>query len=265
MRKIIIYYVISLLFLNGLWAIPEYPLSKGADELFLTGYESLFTTSFIWGKHQNLAISPNYFDTLGLRHYTEDYTKKDGGYFLFKTDTSLSNLQPSVSTGADSDLLNFSLMLDLGLSYLFVIYLPTNRFKLYIGPELTPGGHVGYFDDVINIMVQSYAYCNIGLNLKCEYELFPTLHLGVDLYNFIIGFDYGRSGYNKDFIDDITFTNWENFNRGKYKFYIHYDLSRTEVLGLSYSHNFISITDTEYDLIDGNHSIGITYTRRLVR
>lgn len=250
---------------NALWAIPEYPLSKGADDLFLTGSEALMVNSLIWGKHQNLAISPNYFDTLGLRNYTEDYKRKEGGYFIFKTDTNITLLQPSVSTPLESDLYNFSILQEFGFTYLFDINFPLDGLKLYIGPEVTPGFQLGYFTGIINIMAQSYFYCNLGLNIKWEYQIYPTLHVGVDLYNSILGVDYGRSGYNKDFIDDLIFTNWSNYNRGKYKVYIDYDLSRTEVIGLSYSHNFISVTDSEYDVIEGLHSIGLIYTRRLVR
>lgn len=265
MRKIIIHSLFSFFLLNTLWAIPEYPLSKGRDELFLTGNESLLEYDVIWGKHQNLAINPNYFDIIGLKLYSEDYTKKDRGYYVFKADINLSLLEPSVSTGTNSDFLNYSVLTDLSFIYLFNIYIPMDRVKLFVGPDLSPGYYIGYFDDIINIMVQSYAYCNLGVNVKWEYEIYPTLHVGMDLYSYILGVDYGRSGYNKDFIDDLTFTNWSNYNRGKYKFYINYDLSRTEVIGLSYSHNFLSVTDTEYDVKDGIHSIGLMYTRRLVR
>lgn len=265
MKKIIIYCLLNLSLLNTLWAIPEYPLSKGREELFLTGNETLLEYNVIWGKHQNLAISPNYFDAFGIKLYSEDYKKKDRGYFLFKVDVNLSLLETSVSTNTDNDFYNFSILSDLSFIYLFDVFIPLDGLKLYVGPELTPGYQVGYFDGIYNIMAQSYFYCNFGLNLKWEYEINPTFHAGMDLYSFIVGFDYGRSGYNKDFMDDLTLTNWSNYNRGKYKVYINYDLSRTEVIGLSYSHNFLSVTDTEYDVIDGVHSVGLMYTRRLVR
>lgn len=265
MRKVFVLFLLSIsssLFCTGL---SNYPLSDTDQGLYLTGHETLVTNSFLWGRHQNLAISPNYFNALGIRNYTEDYKKRDFGYYIFKTDTYLNFLKPSVATPLDSYFSNFTITQEFGFTFLFGIKQPINNLSLYWGPELVPGFHGGYFSGVDNILAQTYFYGNLGINIKAEYEIMKTLRAGIDIYNSVIGFDFGRNGYNKDFISEIQGTNWSNFNRGKYRLYLSYDISRTEVVSLGYSHNFLALYGGEYDLTEGINSIELTMTKRLVR
>ncbi|MBN2616680.1 MAG: hypothetical protein JXR64_00060 [Spirochaetales bacterium] len=260
-------FIIFILLCNVLYSegIFNYPLSRTDEGLYLTGKESETYGSFVWGKHQNLSISPNYFDSYGFRVFTSEKREFNPGIFFHNSDLLFNFLMPSVSNPTDDLTTNIKYKLDFNIGYLFKIKLPIEKLSLYAGPYSNTGFLLGSYSQIENILIQSFFYSNIGVEGSVEYDLMKTIRFGVDYNTSIIGLDLGRNGYNKDFTSDINLSTFNNFLNMKLSVYTEYDLSRTESIRLFYTHSAFSEFDDNNTIISGEHSIGLGLNTKLVR
>lgn len=265
MKKLIL---INLIIMNTLLSakgILDYPLSDTTRDLYETGQSSDVSIYITWGEHQNLAISPNYFESLGLFSSVINTSRYRSGYKLFKTDFDISFLTPSVEFSENDLFSNFKMRLNLTGLYAFNIKSPLEAFKFSVGPYLKTDALIGYYKGIDNIMAQTYFALNLGVSANVKYQLLKTVRFGLGYSTFVFGIDYGRDGYNKDFIPEIKISNFGNFCDMELTIYSELDISRTESLKLEYNHSVFSVFDENNRIISGENRFGLSFVKKLVR
>lgn len=265
MKKLIFLYLIILNTLLSARGLLDYPLSDTSRDLYDTGRSSDVSMYITCGEHQNLAISPNYFESLGLFSSVINAAKFSSGYMLFKTDTDISLLKPSVEFSENDLFSNLKVRLNLTGLYAFNIKSTLEAFKLSVGPYLKADALVGYYSGIDNIMAQTYFAFNLGVSADANYHLLKTVRFGLGYSTFIFGVDYGRDGYNKDFIPEIKISNLGNFCDMELTIYSELDISRTESLKLEYNHSVFSVFDENNKIISGENRFGLSFVKKLVR
>lgn len=265
MRKCILTVLILISCMLSAKGILDYPLSDPSGELTQTGVRTDVSTHITLGEHQNLAISPNYFDSFGLFNSSENITEYETGDFYFKTDTDISFLIPSVQFSEDELLSNFKMRLNLEGLYGFEIESPLDDLCFSVGPYIKTDALIGVYSGIDNIMTQTLFALNLGISGSAKYELIKTLRFGLGYSTFIFGIDYGRDGYNKDFIPEITVSNFGNFCDMELIVYGELDLSKLESIKVEYSHSVFSVFDDNNTVISGDNKIGLSYVKKLVR
>lgn len=265
MKKI---YLILLTLLSSLLCakgILNYPLSDTDRELYDTGRNSDISTYITWGEHQNLAISPNYFESLGIFSSSADNAYYNSGYLQFKTDVEVALLTPSVQFKENDLFSNIKTRINGSVLYGFNINTPLDDFDFNIGPYIKADALLGYFSGIDNILAQTFFALNGGVTADIQYNLLETVRFGLGFSTFIFGVDYGRDGYNKDFIPEIKVSNFGNYCDMQITLYGELDLSRTESLKLEYNHSVFSVFDSNNKVISGDNRVGFSYVKKLVR
>ncbi|QEN04879.1 hypothetical protein EW093_09230 [Thiospirochaeta perfilievii] len=265
MKKIILISLLITTSFLGAKGILDYPLSNTEKPLYYTGDVSISTTSISWGKHQNLSISPNYFDSFGLLSNITSKKESLGSIFKYENSVDISLLDPSVNFSSNDLFSNFKLQGNFGLGYNFKFDSPITGLSFDIGPYVKLDSLIGYYAGIDNIMMQSLFALNSGLDGNITYKLLETVRFGLGYSTFIFGVDYGRNGYNKDFLPEVQVSTFGNYCDMKLTLYGELDISRTESLKLEYKHSVFSVFDDNNKVISGENSIGISVVKRLVR
>ncbi len=265
MKMIILTILIFITTLLSAKGLLDYPLSDTTRDLYETGKSSDISTYITWGEHQNLAISPNYFESLGLFSSSVNTVQYKPGFMLFKTDSDISFLNPSVEFSENDNFSNFKMRLNLTGLYGFKIKSPWEAFNFSVGPYLKTDALIGYYSGIDNILAQTLFALNLGVSANVKYHLLKTVRFGLDYSTFIFGIDYGRDGYNKDFIPQIIISNFGNFCDMEISIYGELDISRSESLKLEYNHSVFSVFDDNNRVISGDNRIGLSFVKKLVR
>lgn len=267
MNKSIIIFLFSLLFAETSMAeiILDYPIKGKSGVVSYTGVTNVTNYMIGYGEYQNLAISPNYFISYTFVSEAFSHREFKTGIFRNQLDTRISFLEPSVKNPIDDITSNMMMRLNYSLEYGFNIPLSVVELKLNVGPYVKLSGVMGLYNQIDNIMVQSYFNLNMGASIRAYYKIANIVRIGMDYTSFLIGVDYGRNGYNKDFIPDLTLINWGNYLDMKFLIYLEVDLSRVESIALGYSHGAFSVFDDINTIVSGENRIGISYSRKFFR
>lgn len=266
MKKFLLTLMLLMAFGLSAKGILDYPLSESENgELYLTSNITESYTLYSQGKHQNLDISPNYFNSYGIKTWGENTEEYIGSFMNWGGGAYLHLLEPSVSLSSSDILNNYSINGFFHFLYGFKIDTPIENLNLYLGPYAKATLFNGIYSGIDNIMVQTELGLNLGGKLGAEYSIFDTLRVGGDFSSFLVGGDIGRRGYNRDFLSTVTLSHFGNYLDMHLSLYGELDLSRTESIKLIYEHSAFSVFDSNNTLATGENSVGISYVKKLVR
>ncbi len=266
MKKYLItlFLIVALQFV-GAKGFFNYPLSDTDKELYFTNETSLNSTSVIAGRYQNLDISPNYFDTIGYSKNIESYKEYKPGFFHFHYDSNFMLMKPSVTLFDFDYFSNYSGRFNLKYSYEFKIKMPLEKLSLSAGPNAKIDFNIGYFSNIDNIMIQTLLSSTLGLSVTLGYNLLETLRFGIDFSTFIVGFNLGTNGYNKEYVPNFNVINYGNYTDFITNIYAEYDISRTESLRIGYGHSVFTSNSENNTLSIGEHRFSLGFNKKLVR
>ncbi len=247
---------------------PFFYISDTSRGLYETGkvYENKFYILF--GEHQNTAISPNVFNTIGIGQDIGNLEPvKKIGTMELRSYYTVKLLVPASAFPDAQEPLTIDFFLRGGFNVQYPITVPVgpDRFDLKISPYLRAEAILGLFPQIYNISVQSFFTLNSGAEVAAQYSLTDEIRLGADISTFLIGMDTGRDGYNKDYIPDIVFSHPGNYIDLNLELFGEFDFSRTESLRIGYAHNVNSYYGGTYSMISGDHRIGVSVLRKLIR
>ena len=263
-QKILIYLMLlsSVLFGKSLL---DYPLSKTEKDLYYTGDITESYTYLVTGEHQNLAISPNYFNTIGINSSGKSVKVVPLGFLEFNYGSDILLLNSSLNDINNIGLANFMVTPFIRVLYNFNFKSTVPGLSFNIGPYVKFDYFISLFSNITNISNQSILGLNLGVDAKAKYELLETLRFNFGCSSFLVGFDMGRNGYNKDLTENINISNLGNYMDMDITLSGELDISRTETIKLEYIHSVFSVFNSNNTIISGQNSIGISFIKKLVR
>jgi len=247
---------------------PFFYLSDTERELYETGELNSDKFMVTLGEHQNTAISPNVFNSLGFCQSSSQLVPVENfGTLVFEGRAVTAVLIPAAAPFSLADLFsqNYYLRGSFNLQYPISIPVGSEDFKFAVSPYIQFDTMVGIYPQIVNIAVQSFFSLNCGADLAGTYRLSDEIRIGADFSTFLIGVDTGRSGYNKDYIPDFVFSHFGYYLELNLELFCEFDISRTESLRFEYSHGMNSYYGGVYSVISGEHRFGISYIQKLVR
>ncbi len=265
MFKIVLLFICCF-FCFGLFANDsgtDYLLSDTSRELYLTGSSSYSGLSIVLGEHQNLAISPNVYNQYGIimNHINESEFKL--GTLVFQIGITPYLLFPEVQAPGGGIMFKFKN--SDSVKFRFNLPSPIEKLSIDAGPYLQFDLMAEYFPEIDNVGFQSFLTFTFGGVGQAVYSLTDTINLGLNFSTFLFGMDFGRNGYNKDFLADLGLSHFGNYMDLKISLFGSIDISRTESIRLEYLHSVNSFYGEVHSVISGENHIGIYYCRKMVR